>query len=145
MKKIYKTTSPEETENIAREFANGLDKNTPQFIAMYGDLGVGKTAFVRGIASKLAPEARVKSPTYTVVNEYRGTNLPLYHFDVYRIEGEDDLYSIGFYEYLQKGICVTEWSENIEDAIPKNAHRVTIERGENPENERIITIEEYKG
>ena len=145
MKKIYKTNSPEETEKIAHDFAKGLDSNTPQFIAMYGDLGVGKTAFVRGLASALAPEARVKSPTYTVVNEYRGINLPLYHFDVYRIEDEDDLYSVGFYEYLQKGICVTEWSENIEDAIPKNAHRVKIERGENPENERIITIEEYKG
>ncbi len=144
MKKIYKTTSPQETEGIAREFANGLNSSIPQFIAMYGDLGVGKTAFVRGLASSLAPNARVKSPTYTVVNEYRGTNLPLYHFDVYRIEDEDDLYSVGFYEYLQKGICVTEWSENIEDAIPKNAHRVKIERGENPENERIITIEEYK-
>lgn len=142
MKKTYNTFSPEETEEIARTFAKELDKGTPHFIAMYGDLGVGKTAFVRGLASVLAPSARVKSPTYTVVNEYKGENLPLYHFDVYRIEDEDDLYSVGFYEYLQKGVCVVEWSENIESSIPKNAYRVKIERGKNPENERIITIEE---
>jgi tRNA threonylcarbamoyladenosine biosynthesis protein TsaE len=140
--KLYNTSSPEETEEIAKAFAESLDGSVPHFIAMYGDLGVGKTAFVRGLASVFAPGARVKSPTYTVVNEYKGKNLPLYHFDVYRIEDEDDLYSVGFYEYLQKGICVVEWSENIESSIPKNAYRVTIKRGKNPENERIITIEE---
>lgn len=144
MKKIFHTYSTEETENIASLFANGLDKTKPQFIAMYGDLGVGKTAFVRGLASVIAPTAKVKSPTYTVVNEYHGGALPLYHFDVYRIEDEDDLYSVGFYEYLQKGICVTEWSENIEYSIPKNAHKIIIERGSDPEKERIITIEAYE-
>ena len=142
MKKTYNTFSPEETEAVAKSFAETLNASEPHFIAMYGDLGVGKTAFVRGLASVLAPSARVKSPTYTVVNEYKGENLPLYHFDVYRIEDEDDLYSVGFYEYLQKGISVVEWSENIESSIPKDAYRVTIERGANPENERIITIEE---
>ena len=141
MKEIYNSFSAEETENIAKSFAESLNLGEPHFIAMYGDLGVGKTAFVRGLASVLAPSSGVKSPTYTVVNEYKGENLPLYHFDVYRIEDEDDLYSVGFYEYLQKGICVVEWSENIEDSIPKNAYRVTIKRGENPENERIIIIE----
>lgn len=140
--KSYNTFSSEETEAVAKAFAKLLDNSVPHFIAMYGDLGVGKTAFVRGLASVLAPTARVKSPTYTVVNEYKGEKLPLYHFDVYRIEDEDDLYSVGFYEYLQKGICVVEWSENIESSIPKNAYRVTIKRGKNPENERIITIEE---
>lgn len=144
MKETFLTSSPEETEEIARNFAKKLDTSRPQFIAMYGDLGVGKTAFVRGLASQLCPSARVKSPTYTVVNEYHGGTLPLYHFDVYRIEDEDDLYSVGFYEYLQKGICVTEWSENIVDSIPKNAYKVTIMRGANPENERIITIEASK-
>ena len=139
--KSYNTFSSEETEAVAKAFAKSLDNSVPHFIAMYGDLGVGKTAFVRGLASVLAPSARVKSPTYTVVNEYKGEKLTLYHFDVYRIEDEDDLYSVGFYEYLQKGICVVEWSENIESSIPKNAYRVTIKRGDNPENERIITIE----
>ena len=77
MKQIYNTFSPDETEAIAKSFAESLDDSKPHFIAMYGDLGVGKTAFVRGIASVLAPSSRVKSPTYTVVNEYKGGNLPL--------------------------------------------------------------------
>ena len=137
----FDTESAEQTEEAGRSLAKYLSENFDfAFVAMYGDLGVGKTAFVRGFTSHFGA-ARVKSPTYTVVNEYKGKNLPLYHFDVYRIEDEDDLYSVGFYEYLQKGICVVEWSENIEDSIPENAYRVTIERGANPENERIITIE----
>ncbi len=140
MKQIYTSNSTEETEKIASDFAKSLGFGKPEFIAMFGDLGVGKTAFVRGLASSLAPNARVKSPTFTVVNEYHGGALPLYHFDVYRIEDEDDLYSIGFYDYIEKGVCVVEWSENIVDSIPKNAYRVEIKRG-NGENERIITIE----
>lgn len=140
MIKTYTSKSTQETEEIACEFAKTLNPSIPSFIAMFGDLGVGKTAFVRGVASCLAPNARVKSPTFTVVNEYRGNTLPLYHFDVYRINDEDDLYSIGFFEYLQKGVCIVEWSENILDSIPSNAYRVKIERTEN-ENERKITIE----
>jgi tRNA threonylcarbamoyladenosine biosynthesis protein TsaE len=140
MKEIYISKSTEETENIARTFAKSIDTKKPVFVAMFGDLGVGKTAFVRGVASVLAPDARVKSPTFTVVNEYRGGKAPLYHFDVYRIEDEDDLYSVGFYDYLQKGICIVEWSENILDSIPNGAYRVKIERTQN-ENERTITIE----
>ena len=141
MKKTYNSHSTEETEEIARNFAMTLPKDKPAFIAMQGDLGVGKTAFVRGVASVLAKDARVKSPTFTVVNEYRGENIPLYHFDVYRIEDEDDLYSVGFFDYLQKGICIVEWSENIPDSIPEDAYYVKIERSLSGENERIITIE----
>lgn len=140
MKQTFTSCSTEETENIATTFASTLDSSKPCFIAMFGDLGVGKTAFVRGVASCLAPNARVKSPTFTVVNEYHGGKIPLYHFDVYRIEDEDDLYSVGFYDYLQKGICIVEWSENILDSIPQGAYRVKIERAQG-ENERIITIE----
>ena len=141
MKQIFTSHSTEETEKIAAEFAKTLDTGKPEFVAMFGDLGVGKTAFVRGVASYLASGARVKSPTFTVVNEYHSDKLPLYHFDVYRIEDEDDLYSVGFYDYLQKGVCIVEWSENIVDSIPNNAYRVKIERCELGENERIITIE----
>lgn len=140
MKEIYISKSTEETEKIGSAFAKSIDNTKPAFVAMFGDLGVGKTAFVRGVASVLAPDARVKSPTFTVVNEYRGGKIPLYHLDVYRIEDEDDLYSVGFYDYLQKGICIVEWSENILDSIPKDAYRVKIERTQN-ENERTITIE----
>lgn len=141
MTKKFHTKSVEETEKIASMLAKELDATQPVIIAMYGDLGVGKTAFVRGLASILAPNTRIKSPTYTIVNEHNGVKIPLYHFDMYRIEDEDELYSIGFFDYVQKGICVIEWSENIEEFIPKDAYKITIERSEN-ENERTITIKE---
>lgn len=141
MKKEFLTASPEETESIAKEFAMLLNTENAEFVAMYGDLGVGKTAFVRGLASVLAPGARVKSPTFTIVNEYKGGKMPLYHFDVYRISDEDELYAVGFDDYVQRGICVVEWSENIQDSIPKDAYRVTIERQPNDVNARKITIE----
>ena len=134
----YISNSTEETEEIAARLANELKKG--DFVAMFGDLGVGKTAFVRGLAKVLAPSASVKSPTYTVVNEYRGEEYKLFHFDVYRIEDDDDLYSIGFYDYVKKGISVCEWSENIPWAIPENARRVTIERLPDDVNKRRITI-----
>lgn len=134
----YISFSTEETEKIASRLARELKKG--DFVAMYGDLGVGKTAFVRGLAKILAPTASVKSPTYTVVNEYKGEECKLYHFDVYRIEDDDDLYSIGFYDYVKKGISVCEWSENIPYAIPENAIKVTIERVAEDVNRRKITI-----
>ena len=141
MKKEFHTNTVEETEGIGSELARSIDPNVPAFIAMYGDLGVGKTAFVRGVASVLAPGARVKSPTYTIVNKYEGEGLPLYHMDVYRISDEDELYSIGFDDYVNTGICIVEWSENIPDSIPKGAVSVTVEKeGENFEM-RKITIE----
>ena len=139
MKKELLSNSTIETEDIASDFAKELNEN--DFIAMFGDLGVGKTAFVRGIAKIIAPNASVKSPTYTVVNEYRNGKINLFHFDVYRITDDDDLYSVGFYDYLKKGICVCEWSENIPYAIPENAYRVTIERVEGNTEQRKITIE----
>lgn len=136
---VYKTNSTEQTEEIGRQLGKKLD--TPlfvrAFIAMRGEMGVGKTAFVRGLASHFGI-ARVKSPTYTIVNEYRG-RVPIYHFDTYRIESEDDLYSIGFDDYVEKaGISICEWSENIEDFIPADALTVTITR--DGENGRIIEI-----
>ena len=140
MIKEFHTKSVEETEAVGRGLALSLEKGNPCFIAMYGDLGVGKTAFVRGLASVLSPGARVKSPTYTVVNKYDGES-PLYHMDVYRITDEDELYSIGFDDYVRDGICVVEWSENIPESIPCDAIRVTIEKeGENFEM-RKITVE----
>ncbi|MBO5092457.1 MAG: tRNA (adenosine(37)-N6)-threonylcarbamoyltransferase complex ATPase subunit type 1 TsaE [Clostridia bacterium] len=141
MKQVFHTYSPEETEKIASEFALTINSGKSEFIAMYGDLGVGKTAFVRGLASILAPTARVKSPTFTIVNEYKGGKIPFYHFDVYRINDDDELYAMGFDDYVQKGICVIEWSENIPDSIPSDAYKVTIERVSDNENARKITIE----
>ena len=138
MEKSFHTSSVEETEAIGRDLALELNRDEPCFIAMRGDLGVGKTAFVRGLASVLTPLARVKSPTYTVVNKYEGDGLPLYHLDVYRINDEDELYSIGFDDYVNSGICVVEWSENIPDSIPEDAIFVSIEKeGENFEKRKI--------
>ena len=133
METISKIThSTGETEQIgallAKEIA--LEASLPRFIALYGDLGVGKTAFVRGFVSALADGVKVKSPTFTLVNEYRTKPTPVFHFDMYRIDGEDDLYSIGFYDYLDRGICITEWTEKIEFALPDSYFRVTISKND---------------
>ena len=142
---IY-TSSPEETERVGVELASAIlaDASLPKFIALYGDLGVGKTAFVRGFTSLVSPGARVKSPTFALVNEYRikgSKNPPVFHFDMYRIEDEDDLYSIGFYDYLEGGICLVEWSKNIEFALPDERFTVTIEKCSADEiDKRKITL-----
>lgn len=112
-------------EELARSILN--DNTLPRFVALFGDLGVGKTAFVRGFTRAIAPTARVKSPTFALVNEYKGERCSVFHFDMYRIEDDDELYSIGFYDYADRnGICLTEWSENIEFALPDSYIRVEI-------------------
>ena len=138
---LFITNNTEETERLGRLLAEKIDvsKTSRVFIAMHGEMGVGKTAFVRGFASHFEI-SNVKSPTYTVVNEYRGRKN-IYHFDMYRIESEDDLYSIGFDEYVEKdGICISEWSENVEDFIPEDSVRVTIKRASDSEAKREIEI-----
>ncbi len=145
MSKTVISTCPEETEALGTEFAKSLNRGS--FIALYGDLGAGKTAFVRGVAKHICPTERVFSPTYTVVNEYLGGDIPLYHFDLYRITDEDDLYSTGFYDYIENGICICEWCENIPYAIPRNAVCVKIEKiTENGEvsEKRVFTFYESK-
>ncbi len=139
-----KTLSTEETEQAGRTLAQKIidDGKLPPFVALYGDLGVGKTAFVRGFTSYAVPSANVKSPTFTLVNEYKNGNVTIFHFDMYRIEDEDSLYSIGFYDYLDQGICLTEWTENIEFALPEKYIKVTIAKNdmENTES-RAVTAE----
>lgn len=127
------TNSPEETERVGFDLAKELEDSSalPPFIALYGDLGVGKTAFVRGFAKVLSPNALVRSPTFALVNEYptNNTQKRLFHFDMYRITDEDDLYSIGYYDYLDDGsICLVEWSENIPYAIPEEYIKVEISK-----------------
>ncbi len=131
-----------ETENWGATLARQLlDKGVfPAFVALYGDLGAGKTAFVRGFASVLSPGSRVKSPTYTIVNEYRQGKRPLFHFDLYRITSEEDLYGMGFEEYVDSGYCIAEWCEHIGSAMPENAVTVTIEKM--GEDCRKLTISE---
>lgn len=137
--KEYFCDSPEKTESLGKTLAEWLisQKIERSFIALYGEMGVGKTAFTRGFASAFGCNT-VKSPTYTVVNEYRMGRYPIFHFDMYRIESEDDLMSIGFYDYLTKdGYSLCEWSENIENEIPSDAITVKIERTENDESRKI--------
>jgi tRNA threonylcarbamoyladenosine biosynthesis protein TsaE len=142
-KTVY-TASAEETEACGKQLAEQLlsDATLPRFVALYGDLGVGKTAFVRGFTSYISPTATVRSPTFALVNEYRGTPLSVFHFDMYRIESEDDLISIGYDDYLtRRGICLTEWSEKIEGELPEERFSVLIEKlGAEAPNERRITI-----
>lgn len=126
------TNSPEETEKVGYEVAELVknDKTLPSFIALYGDLGVGKTAFVRGFTKLFSPNALVRSPTFALVNEYPSKeSRRVFHFDMYRITDEDDLYSIGYYDYLDDGsICLVEWSENIPYAIPDEHIKVEIDK-----------------
>lgn len=140
------SASAEQTELIGRTLADRIasEPTLPPFVALYGDLGVGKTAFVRGFTSRFAPSARVKSPTFSLVNEYRGEDRSVFHFDLYRIEDEEELYSIGFYDYLDRnGICLTEWSEHIPYALPDCYLRVTITKDEPADpDHRSIAIEQ---
>ena len=131
------TTSPEETENIGAALGRALPGGT--VIAYRGDLGAGKTAFTRGLARGLGYADPVTSPTYTIVNEYLGGRLPLFHFDMYRLASSDDLFDIGWEDYLDRsGICAVEWSENVADAM-EDPVTVTIEKTGG--DERRITIE----
>ncbi len=130
------THSTEETEAFAAEIAKHLKGGT--VVAFFGGLGMGKTAFTRGLAKGLGIDCHVSSPTFAIVNDYGG-NPPLVHFDMYKVESWDDLYSSGFFDYLDMGaILAVEWSENIENALPDSTVRVTIEKYEDG---RIITVE----
>ncbi len=139
------TASPAETEAAGAALAKELlaDASLPRYVALYGDLGVGKTAFVRGVASVLCPGAAVRSPTFALVHEHKG-KLPLFHFDMYRITDEDDLYSIGYDDYLaREGVILVEWSENIPFALPEHYLRVSITKDNlNVPDSREILLEE---
>lgn len=135
------THSPEETEKIGEALAKSLQPGT--ILAYRGDLGAGKTAFTRGLARGLGCKETVTSPTYTIVNEYLGGRLPLFHFDMYRLASSDDLWDIGWEDYLDReGVCAVEWSENVQDAM-EDAITVTIEKL--GETTRQITIEGGQG
>lgn len=139
---IYTAKGSEATEELGYRLAKKLhsDGIARGFIALFGEVGVGKTVFTRGFASYFGIHG-VKSPTYTVVNEYRNADARIFHFDFYRIEGEDDLESIGFYDYVSsRGFCIGEWCERIEELLPDDAIFVSITRATDDENERKIEI-----
>ena len=134
---IFTTTSPQETEKIGEALGKILPAGT--VLAYEGDLGAGKTAFTRGLARGLGYQDPVTSPTYTIVNEYLGGRLPLFHFDMYRLRSSDDLWDIGWEDYLERrGICAVEWSENVRDAM-ENAIFIRIEK--TGDESRRITVE----
>ena len=133
----YITHSPEETENLGEALGRRLPAGT--VLAYRGELGAGKTAFTRGLARGLGYREPVTSPTYTIVNEYLGGRLPLFHFDMYRLHSADDLWDIGWEDYLDRGgVCAVEWSENVADAL-EGAVTVTIRKLS--DTAREITLE----
>ena len=134
---IFTTNSPTETEKLGAALGRILPPGT--VLAYRGDLGAGKTAFTRGLARGLGCRETVTSPTYTIVNEYLTGRLPLFHFDMYRLASSDDLWDIGWEDYLDRGgICAVEWSENVQEAM-ENAIRVRIEKI--GDESRRITVE----
>ncbi|MBR4889072.1 MAG: tRNA (adenosine(37)-N6)-threonylcarbamoyltransferase complex ATPase subunit type 1 TsaE [Clostridia bacterium] len=134
---IFYTNSPQETEAVGEALGKAVTPGT--VIAYQGDLGAGKTAFTRGLARGMEAGESVTSPTYTIVNEYLSGRMPLFHFDMYRLKSSDDLFDIGWDDYLERGgVCAVEWSENVADAM-ENAIYVTIEKI--GEESRRITIE----
>ena len=136
----FHTRAEAETEALGARLAAVL---TPGAVVAYrGGLGMGKTAFTRGLARGLGYKGRVTSPTFTIVNEYEGGRLPLFHFDMYRLEGADALFDIGWEDYLDRGgVCAVEWSELAEEALPPETVFVTIARSPEADNSRVITIE----
>lgn len=139
---IYISNSYEETLKTAENFAKTLKAGDT--LCMYGDLGAGKTAFVQGLAKGLGIDEPITSPTFTIVNEYSGA-LPLYHFDVYRVADSDEMYEIGYEEYVygDDGVCVIEWPQLIADILPEKRYDITISKDyDKGENYRTIEIKE---
>lgn len=136
MRMQFITNTPDETELVGERLGRALSGG--EVIAYRGDLGAGKTAFTRGLARGLGISMRVTSPTYTIVNEYIGGRLPLFHFDMYRLDSADNLFDIGWEDYLHRGgVCAVEWSENVSEAIEK---AITVEIEKLSDETRRITI-----
>lgn len=133
------SNSEENTKLIGREFAATLKKG--DVVVLTGDLGSGKTKFTEGVLTYFGLENEISSPTFTIVNEYVNKDINIYHFDVYRLEDEDEFYAIGGEEYFEKGICLIEWGEMIKAVLPRNYIHITFSRNIDDENKREICIE----
>ncbi len=141
-KERYVTDSPEETEDLGVRLGEKVRPGT--VVAFTGDLGAGKTAFTRGLARGLGVTDRVTSPTFTIVNEYEGGRLPLFHFDLYRLSAPEELFDIGWEDYLARdGVCAVEWSENAGELPEEETVRVDIRRGEH-DGQRVLEVEGIK-
>lgn len=129
----------EDTKNFAKQLASVLEKQ--DVIVLTGDLGSGKTKFTEGILTYFGLENEISSPTFTIVNEYQKDNINIYHFDVYRLEDSSEFYEIGGEEYFENGICLIEWGELIEDALPREYLHITFSKDITDENIRILNID----
>lgn len=132
------SNNQEETKQLAKKFANFLSKG--DIVVLTGELGAGKTKFVEGFLENFNLQNEISSPTFNIVNEYVNDNTSIYHFDVYRLLDSDEFYSIGGEEYFERGICLIEWGEIIEDILPKLYIHITIKKDNSNENKRIITF-----
>lgn len=139
MKKLI-SESEEDTKLIGKEFATRLNKG--DVVVLTGELGAGKTKFTEGILQFYKLDAEISSPTFNIVNEYSNESVIIYHFDVYRLEDEEEFYAIGGEEYFEKGICLIEWGEMFAGVLPNKYIQVSFSRNLNRENEREIIIEE---
>ena len=136
---IFNSKSENDTLSFAKKFANKLNKK--DVIVLSGDLGSGKTKFTEGILSFFGLENEISSPTFTIVNEYCKDDIKIYHFDVYRLEDSSEFYEIGGDEYYENGICIIEWGEIIEDALPNDYIKIDFSRNLDDENSRTLNIQ----
>jgi tRNA threonylcarbamoyladenosine biosynthesis protein TsaE len=136
---IFNSKSEDDTLSFAKKFASKLNKK--DVIVLSGDLGSGKTKFTEGILSFFGLENEISSPTFTIVNEYSKDDIKIYHFDVYRLEDSSEFYEIGGDEYYENGICIIEWGEIIEDALPNDYIKIDFSRNLDDENSRTLNIQ----
>ena len=136
---IYTSKSEDDTKQLAQKFASIL--KTGDVIVLSGDLGSGKTKFTEGFLTYYGLENEISSPTFTIVNEYKKDSINIYHFDVYRLEDSSEFYAIGGDEYFENGICIIEWGELIEDALPKDYIKIDFSRDSNNVDERTLNIQ----
>ncbi len=141
MREEYISKSEEDTINFASKLASKLQVGN--IIVLSGDLGAGKTKFTQGILKYFNLENEISSPTFTIINEYTDGNIPIYHFDVYRLTDIDEFYAIGGEEYFSKGVCIIEWGELLEDILPTNYIKITINKDLENENYRKIIVETF--
>lgn len=137
----YKSENPNDTLTFANKLSSSLKKG--DIIVLTGDLGSGKTKFTEGVLTYFGLQDEISSPTFTIVNEYKKDDVNIYHFDLYRLEDSSEFYEIGGEEYFDNGICIIEWGEIIEDAIPKEHIKISFEKNDNNENIRILNIQTY--
>lgn len=136
---IYNSKSENDTKKLAIKMASMLKKG--DLIVLCGELGSGKTKFTEGFLTYFGLENEISSPTFTIVNEYKKDDINIYHFDVYRLEDSSEFYAIGGDEYFENGICLIEWGELIEDALPNEYIKIDFSRDDSNENERILNIQ----